>query len=74
MACSQRAATSVPRAASMEDGNGGGGGSGSSAGAMGGGSVNGVRGVRRGGSGSVDGRRLPLPSVRMLLKRRGGMR
>jgi len=58
----------------MEDGNGGGGGSGSSAGAVGGGSVDGVRGVWRGGSGGVDGRRPPLPSVRMLLKWRGGMR
>ena len=40
----------------------------------GGDSVDGVRGVRRGGSGGVDGRRPPLPSIRMLLKRRGGMR
>jgi len=54
---------------SLEDGNGGGGGSGSSAGAVGGGSVDGVRDVQRGGSGGIDGRRPPLPSVRMPLKR-----
>ena len=40
----------------MEDGNGGGGSSGNSAGAMGGGSVDEGRGVRRGSSGGVDGR------------------
>jgi len=58
----------------MGDDNGGGGGSRSSAGAMGGGSVDEGRGVQRGGSCGVDGRRPPLPLVWMPLKWRGGMR